>query len=271
MDVNRKGNKDHKTKRRPTRGRPSRSSQRASQPSPWPGTGQGVLPRKRQRRMRAKSQQASPLPSRRAQEEAEEEDPWHLGLNSRAYRRTGANERLGELLQASRDFRQPPEIVDSTTFLEMVSWAEEFDQFLGRQSRTWAWQVGYVHSFLRRKLVLGQLSSSSGRTNVQWSDVSVDCLKQLSPDVCDYLSRVPAKWSSADLSRLCTDRDDWGVFVSMFACLWGGGGEGEGVPGASRRVDRTGGVGRIPGRSPGPHPAIRRGGACAHLGEAVRP
>ena len=109
MDVNRKGNKDHKTKRRPTRGRPSRSSQRASQPSPWPGTGQGVLPRKRQRRMRAKSQQASPLPSRRAQEEAEEEEQWHLGLRSRTShrttrRRTGAYERLGELVQAARDF-----------------------------------------------------------------------------------------------------------------------------------------------------------------------
>ena len=68
--------------------------------------------------------------------------------------------------------------------------------------------------------MLGQLSSSSGRTNVQWSEVSVDCLKQMSPDVCDYLSRVPAKWSAADLSRFCTDRDDWGVLVSMFACLW---------------------------------------------------
>ena len=170
MDVNRKGNKDHKTKRRPR----SSGSQRASQPSPRPGIGQGVLPRKRQRRMRAKSQQASPSPRRKAQEGAEEEDQWHLGLNSRAYRRTGANERLGELLQASRDFRQPPEIVDSTTFLEMVSWAEEFDQFLGRHSRTWAGQVGYVHDCLRRKLVVGQLSCSSDRTNVQWSDVSVD-------------------------------------------------------------------------------------------------
>ena len=69
--------------------------------------------------------------------------------------------------------------------------------------------------------MVGQLSWSSGRTNVQWSDVSVDCMKQMSPDVCDYLSRVPAKWSAADLSRFCTDRDDWGVLVSMFACLWG--------------------------------------------------
>ena len=69
--------------------------------------------------------------------------------------------------------------------------------------------------------MLGQLSCSSRRANVRWSDVSVECLQQMSPDVCDYLSRVPAQWSAADLSRYCTDRDNWGVFASMFACLWG--------------------------------------------------
>ena len=69
--------------------------------------------------------------------------------------------------------------------------------------------------------MVGQLSWSSGRTNVQWKDVSVDCLKQMSLDVCDYLSHVPAQWSAVDLSRFCTDRDDWGILVSMWACLWG--------------------------------------------------
>ena len=69
--------------------------------------------------------------------------------------------------------------------------------------------------------MLGHLSSSFGCIDLHWSEVSVDCLKQMSLDVCDYLSHVPAKWSAADLSRFCTDRDDWGVFVSMFACLWG--------------------------------------------------
>ena len=48
-----------------------------------------------------------------------------------------------------------------------------------------------------------------------------NCLKQLSPDVCGYLARAPAKWTAADLSRFCTDRDDWGILVSMWACLWG--------------------------------------------------
>ena len=108
------------------------------------------------------------------------------------------------------------------TFKEMVSWAADFDHFLGCRSRTWAGQVDCVHECLRRKLVVGQLSCSSDRTNVQWSDISVDYLKQMSLWKCDYLSCIPAQWSVADLSRFCTDRDDWGVFVSTFACLWGG-------------------------------------------------
>ena len=109
--------------------------------------------RKRRKRMRAKSQPGEVWEG--SQEETEVEDWWYLGLTRRAYRCTGASERLGELLRATRDFRQPPEIVDSRTFLETVSWAEEFDEFLWRQSSTWAEQVGYVHDFLRRKFVLG--------------------------------------------------------------------------------------------------------------------
>ena len=69
--------------------------------------------------------------------------------------------------------------------------------------------------------MVGQLSCSSDRTNVQWSDISVEYLKQMSLWKCDYLSCIPAQWSMAHLSRFCTDRDDWGIFVSMFACLWG--------------------------------------------------
>ena len=69
--------------------------------------------------------------------------------------------------------------------------------------------------------MLGQLMSSSGLADLRWSEVSVDILKQMSPDVGEYLYRVPVKWSVADVSRYCTDRDDWGVFVSMWGCLWG--------------------------------------------------
>ena len=184
-----------------------------------------ALPLPRRRATRRKTQQrdaeegeeqASPVPRRRA----EEEEHWHLGLNRRVYRPTGAHERLGDLLQAAREFRQPPEIVNTTTVKEMVAWAEEFDEFLGQKSMVWAGQVGYVHDSLRRKLVLGQLSSSCC-ADVQWSEVPIDILKRMSPDQGGYLSRVPVKWTAADVSRYIAERDDWGVFVSMFSCLWG--------------------------------------------------
>ena len=66
------------------------------------------------------------------------------------------------MLQAARDFRQPPEIVNATTFKDMVMWAEEFDQFLGRKSTTWAGQAGYVRDFLRRRDGVA-LAPSQGR------------------------------------------------------------------------------------------------------------
>ena len=102
----------------------------------------------------------------------------------------------------------------------MVLWAEEFDKFLGLKSTTWAGQVGYVRDFLRRKLVLGQLSASAPR-DVDWSQVPMDMLVRMSPDQGGHLSSFPAGWSAAQVSRYSTERDDWGVFVSMFACLWG--------------------------------------------------
>ena len=166
-------------------------------------------------RRRVKGEPSSPLPRRGAQGDAH----WELGLSPRAYRRTGHHECLADMLQATRDFRQPPEIVNATTFKDMVVWAEEFDEFLGRKSTTWAGQSGYVRHFMRRKLVLGQLSSGSCG-DLSWSEVPIDMLKRMSPDQHDFLSCVPSKWSVADLSRYCTERDDWGVFVSMYACLW---------------------------------------------------
>ena len=68
--------------------------------------------------------------------------------------------------------------------------------------------------------MLGQWLSSSGRTNVRWSEVPVGTLQQMSPDVHDCFSHVPAEWNVADLSQFCTDRDDCGIFVPVWARMW---------------------------------------------------
>ena len=68
--------------------------------------------------------------------------------------------------------------------------------------------------------MLGQLSASAPR-GVDWSQVPMDMLVRMSPDQGGHLSSFPAGWSAAQVSRYSTERDDWGVFVSMFACLWG--------------------------------------------------
>ena len=45
-------------------------------------------------------------------------------------------------------------------------------------------------------------------------------MQQMSPDVHDCFSHVPAEWNVADLSQFCTDRDDRGIFVPVWAHMW---------------------------------------------------
>ena len=40
-------------------------------------------------------------------------------------------------------------------------------------------------------------------------------------DDTDVLNSFPSNYSSADISRTLFDRDDWGIFATMFGCLWG--------------------------------------------------
>ena len=182
--------------------------------------------RQRSTQKRGVKRERSPVPSRRATGPrttagTPQEKIWKLGLTGREYQRTGCKQQVGDSLEATREFRQPPEIVDTATFKEVVMWAEDFDELLTKKCPAWAKMFPYTHDFLRRKLVLGQFIHSSHRSKLQWEEIPVDMLKRMAPDQGDYLSSLPARWSCADVSRWCFERDDWGPFVSMFACLWG--------------------------------------------------
>ena len=185
-------------------------------------------------------------------------------MTGRAYQKTECKQQLADLLKATREFRQPPEIVDTATFKEVVLWAEQFDEHMTKKCSAWPKMLPYTHYFLRRKLVLGQLVHSSHWSKLQWDDIPLDILRRMTPDQNDYLSSFPAKWSSADASRWCFERDDWGVFVSMFACLWGE------VVKSYSRAHRHGQVEGSPGSSAGVCQESRHCGACVHVGAAVR-
>ena len=60
----------------------------------------------------------------------------------------------------------------------------------------------------------------SGMQPFPWDDVLVSTLQAACPEQTTMLQTGPPHWSDACLSRCIFGRPDWGLFVSMFACLW---------------------------------------------------
>ena len=82
--------------------------------------------------------------------------------------------------------------------------------------------VAYVHSFLRRKFIIGELCSTPvSERCVNWADVSLQDLKMGSPDQHEYLDTFPPTWTAEDVSLFCFNRKDWAMFLPLFACLFG--------------------------------------------------
>ena len=77
---------------------------------------------------------------------------------------------------------------------------------------------GYVHAFLVRKLFLGCLQY--GSLKVDWSRTRVATIGEIVPDECMFLQHLPSTLSMAEASRFFFSREDWGVFIPMFACVW---------------------------------------------------
>ena len=44
-------------------------------------------------------------------------------------------------------------------------------------------------------------------------------LEELSCDQSEFLKAFPEAWSAADVSNFVFGRSDWGIFVSLYACL----------------------------------------------------
>ena len=158
-----------------------------------------------------------------AEDKQEGEEEYTLGLTRRGYVETHNVEHLVSMVGALRSFTQPPpEVVDAESFVALVQWAEDVDQHFSSNCDVWAGQKEYIHDFLRRKLVIGHLCCTPlpRRRGISWAGISSAVLRRMSPDQKEYLECFPAKWSAAEISRFCFDRDDWGFFVPMFACLW---------------------------------------------------
>ncbi len=77
--------------------------------------------------------------------------------------------------------------------------------------------TGYGVASVVRKVMLALLAS--GRASVDWGSMSRAELEELCCDQSDFLKAFPEAWSAADVSDFVFGRSDWGIFVSLFACL----------------------------------------------------
>ena len=77
---------------------------------------------------------------------------------------------------------------------------------------------GYVSESVVRKIILAE--SDSGRWAEALAVMSVKELVEISVDEGEYLLSVDEGVLVEELSYLCFQRKDWGLFVSCFTCLW---------------------------------------------------
>ena len=79
---------------------------------------------------------------------------------------------------------------------------------------------GYCIDFLRRKLVVARLLQQNLH-ECDWSTVDKASLQSMSADAKENLEEIPDKWRASEISSFFTGRADWGLFASVFPCLWG--------------------------------------------------
>ena len=54
-----------------------------------------------------------------------------------------------------------------------------------------------------------------------WSAVNKASLQSMSADAKENLEEIPDTWRASEISSFFTGRADWGLFASVFPCLWG--------------------------------------------------
>ena len=80
--------------------------------------------------------------------------------------------------------------------------------------------TGYCIDFLRRKLVAARILQQNLH-KCDWSPVSKASLQDMSADAKKNLEHIPDTYTASEISSFFTGRADWGLFASVFPCLWG--------------------------------------------------
>ena len=79
---------------------------------------------------------------------------------------------------------------------------------------------GYCIDFLTRKLLAARLLQQN-LLECDWSLVNKASLQRMSADANQNLEKIPDTYNAREISSFLTGRADWGLFASVFPCLWG--------------------------------------------------
>ena len=79
---------------------------------------------------------------------------------------------------------------------------------------------GYCVDFLRRKLVAARCLDARCH-ECDWSQVNKASLQSMSADAKENLEEIPDNWRASEISYFFTGRPNWGLFASVYPCLWG--------------------------------------------------
>ena len=81
--------------------------------------------------------------------------------------------------------------------------------------------TGYCIDWLTRKLVAARILQQNLQ-KCDWSHVSKASLQHMSADAKKNLEHIPdTTYNASEISSFFTGRADWGLFASVFPCLWG--------------------------------------------------
>ena len=180
--------------------------------------------------------QALPVATAAAKPAGAAQQEYRLGKNLTVYKVLGPSEsKCDEFLEATRAEecflgKTPSDAGASTpcAFDDLVDYGTRRVgaalQRIGNKSGALPFSdkdaSGYCIDFLKRKLVIARLF----RQNLQesdWSTVSKASLQSMSADAKENLEDVPDAWGASQISSFFTGRADWGLFASVYPCLWG--------------------------------------------------
>lgn len=145
-----------------------------------------------------------------------------LGQMQRAYKLTRNTEYVEQLLKFAWSYEGTmPAAIGAKGFVRVAAWAGKVDVGFTSSCPVWQRQPGYSHALLRRKLALAALASVPFEERlIDWHDVSLAPLRDLSPDSSQSLESFPLEWSAGEVSSFCFGRSDWALLVPVSCCLF---------------------------------------------------